>query len=266
MDGASEDTLRLVELLKLPPDLFIAVITSATEIGNTRPTGKLPESVAKIHEVNFYCLTSAVWDDLSLVGDAPLSPSYAEHVDVIALRETRPADSYQQNINAAQPAPPVFEHPCSALKKILSSGSFYYALGPHWDISSRLPERLSRDRGEADLGAFDDRFVWNEYIVRSLLDFRERLDLKEREDLDRCQFVVSAARLQHLVSVNVLSVHYGIGPCNPRLRRRVHDPAPCAPNEWHSDHRNAQSDFPLGRKARRDALQHARRRRRWEHS
>jgi hypothetical protein len=202
MDGASEDTLRLVELLKLPPDLFIAVITSATEIGNTRPTGKLPESVAKIHEVNFYCLTSAVWDDLSLVGDAPLSPSYAEHVDVIALRETRPADSYQQNINAAQPAPPVFEHPCSALKKILSSGSFYYALGPHWDISSRLPERLSRDRGEADLGAFDDRFVWNEYIVRSLLDFRERLDLKEREDLDRCQFVVSAARPQRLVSVN----------------------------------------------------------------
>jgi hypothetical protein len=198
----------LVELLKLPPDLFLVVITSATEIGNTRPTGKLPESVAKIHEVNFYCLTSAVWDDLSMVGDAPLSPSYAEHVDVMALRETRAsADSYQQNAAQQPVPPPVFEHPCSALKKILSSGSFYYALGPHWDISSRLPERLSRDRGEADLGAFDDRFVWNEYIVRSLLDFRERLDLKEREDLDRCQFVVSCrAPPQHLVSVKRFSM------------------------------------------------------------
>jgi hypothetical protein len=171
----------------LPTDLFLAVITSATEIGNTRPTASSPESVARIHEVNFYCLTSSVWDDLSTIGDALPSPSYVEQVDVMALRE--PRDSYQQN-SGQQPPPPVFEHPCSALKKILSSGSFYYALSPHWDISSRLAERLSRDHGEADLAAFDNRFVWNEYIVRSLLDFRERLDLREREDLDRCQFIV----------------------------------------------------------------------------
>jgi synaptojanin len=172
------------------------VITSSTEVGNTRPTADSPEAVARIHEVNFYCLTSSVWDDLTLVGDALASPSYVEQVDVMALRDAR--DGYQQQQNSAQTqtqlqaaAPPVFEHPCAALKKILSSGSFYYALGPHWDISSRLAERLSRDRGEThDLGAFDDRFVWNEYIVRSLLNFRERLDLKEREDLDRCQFIV----------------------------------------------------------------------------
>ena len=177
----------LVELLNLPTDLFLAIITSATEIGNTRPTAHSPESISKIHEVSFFCLTSSVWDDLSLVGDGLPSPSYTEQVDVMALRETR--DSFQAN----PVQPPLFEHPCAALKKILSSGSFYYALGPHWDLSSRLAERLSRDRGEADLGAFDDRFVWNEYIVRSLLDFRERLDMQEREDLDRCQFIVSLA-------------------------------------------------------------------------
>lgn len=186
-DGTSEDPPLSSWASELPtPDLFLAIITSATEIGNTRPTANSPESMAKIHEVSFYCLTSSVWDDFSLVGDALPSPSYTEQVDVMALRDTR--DSFQQN--SAQP--PLFEHPCTALKKILSSGSFYYALGPHWDISSRLAERLLRDRGEADLGAFDDRFVWNEYIVRSLLDFRERLDMQEREDLDRCQFIVSA--------------------------------------------------------------------------
>jgi len=182
-----------------------------------------------------------VWDDLSTVGDALPSPSYVEQVDVMALRE--PRDPYQQN-SAQQPPPPVFEHPCSALKKILSSGSFYYALGPHWDISSRLAERLSRDRGEADLGAFDNRFVWNEYIVRSLLDFRERLDLREREDLDRCQFIVSAAHLGYFDS---RSHGNGIGPCHSRLRGRVHHPAPCTPNEWRSNPRNAQSDFSSGR-------------------
>jgi len=102
----------------------------------------------------------------------------------MALRDIR--DSYQPNVTP----PAVFEHPCAALKKILSSGSFYHALGPHWDISSRLAERLSRDSGAPDVGAFDVRFVWNEYIVRSLLDFRERLDMQEREDLDRCHFIV----------------------------------------------------------------------------
>ena len=232
----------------MPTDLFLAVITSATEIGNTRPTADSPEYIAKIHEVNFFCLTSSVWDDLSLVGDALPSPSYTEQVDVMALRENR--DSYQQN--SAQP--PLFEHPCAALKKILSSGSFYYALGPHWDISSRLAERLSRDRGEADLGAFDDRFVWNEYIVRSLLDFRERLDMQEREDLDRCQFIVSITPSRHRNG----SLHDWIGTCYPRLCGCVHNPTSCAPNERHSRHCNAQSDLSPGRETRWDALQHTR--------
>jgi hypothetical protein len=230
-------------------DLFLAIITSATEIGNTRPTADSPEFIAKIHEVNFFCLTSSVWDDLSLVGDALPSPSYTEQVDVMALRENR--DSYQQN--PAQP--PLFEHPCAALKKILSSGSFYYALGPHWDISSRLAERLSRDRGEADLGAFDDRFVWNEYIVRSLLNFRERLDMQEREDLDRCQFIVSIVPSW----CSNGSLHNWIGPCYPRLCGCVHNPAPRAANERCTRHRNAQSNLSPGRQARRDALQHTRR-------
>ncbi|KAI0306833.1 inositol polyphosphate phosphatase [Multifurca ochricompacta] len=190
LSSAVRLTSRIVKgclgLISVADDLFLAVITSATDIGNTRPTADSAESVAKIHEVNFYCLTSSVWDDLSLIGDSLPSPTYAEQVDVMSMREMR--DSYQQS-SAPQP---VFEHPCAALKKILASGSFYYALGPHWDISSRLAERLSRDSDAADLGAFDERFVWNEYIVRSLIDFRERLDMQEREELDRCQFIVLA--------------------------------------------------------------------------
>lgn len=177
-----------------------------------------------------------MWDDLSLVGDALPSPTYSEQVDVMSMR-----DSYQQQ-NSAQPA--IFEHPCAALKKILSSGSFYYALSPHWDISSRLAERLSRDSGVADLGGFDYRFVWNEYIVRSLLDFRERLDMQEREDLDRCQFIVSPARSP---SAFASFLNNRTGSYYPRLRGRLHDRAPCTPNEWRSNHRNAQPHFSLGR-------------------
>ena len=54
-----------------------------------------------------------------------------------------------------------------------------------------MSDRISRGQGEKrDIGSFDERFVWNEYIVRSLLDFRERLDIQEREELDQCQFIV----------------------------------------------------------------------------
>lgn len=160
-------------------DIFMAVVTSASEIGNTRPSVSKQESVARIHEVYFYSLTSPTWDVLVPMESLP-SPD---------IQETMVRESYAQIV----PPPQVFEHPCMPLTKILSSGSFYYALEPPWDLSSRLGVRLSRhDNVSMDVGTFDERFVWNEYIVRGLLEFRDRLDPFEREDLDRCQFLVSA--------------------------------------------------------------------------
>ncbi|KAG5648880.1 hypothetical protein DXG03_000229 [Asterophora parasitica] len=161
-------------------DIFLALVTSATEVGNTRPSGSKTESVARIHEVSFYSLTSSTWDDLSAASEALIGPDGVEGAgsrDVYAQTST---------------PPPVFEHPCSPLSKIMSSGSFYYALESPWDLSSRLAVRLARDSSLTDVGAFDERFVWNEYIVRSLLDFRDRLDPHEREDLDHCQFIILA--------------------------------------------------------------------------
>lgn len=159
------------------------MVSSATEVGNTRPSGSQPELVAKIHEVLFYCITSNIWDDFSASQDTLLSP---DNADALMTR-----DHYSQST-----PPPVFEHPCMPLTKILSSGSFYYALDPTWDLSSRLSVRLARDRTSAhDIGIFDERFVWNEYIVRSLLNFRERLDSLEREELDKCQFIVRLCSL-----------------------------------------------------------------------
>jgi hypothetical protein len=154
-------------------------VTSATEVGNTRPSGKKPESVARIHEVSFYSLTSSTWDDRVLgIPGGLVGPDDGDSTN---------GDTY----SPPGAATPTYEHPCMPLTKILSSGSFYYALDSPWDLSSRLAVRLSRDTTSTkDIGTFDERFVWNEYIVRSLLDFRERLDASEREELDSCQFIV----------------------------------------------------------------------------
>ncbi|PFH51385.1 hypothetical protein AMATHDRAFT_74943 [Amanita thiersii Skay4041] len=178
-------------LIAIENDIFLALVTSATEIGNTRPSGPSTESVAKIHEVSFYSLKSSTWDDLS----APAEVVFGSDLEDTGLYR----ESYLQQTSQS------FEHPCLPLTKILSSGSFYYALEPQWDLSSRLSVRLSKDRYAAhSTSIFDERFIWNEYIVRSLLDFRERLEPQEREDLDRCQFIVLA--IQGYVGVSTMAL------------------------------------------------------------
>ncbi|KAF7432917.1 inositol polyphosphate 5-phosphatase [Pleurotus ostreatus] len=167
-------------LIAIENDIFLAVVTSATEVGNARPSKNKPEVVARIHEVSFYSLTSSVWDDFTAASDALPTP---DAIDAMMR------DNYTQS----NPQNQVLEHPCVPLTKILSSGSFYYAVDSSWDLSSRLSRRLARDPSMAvDIAVFDERFVWNEYIVRSLLDFRERMDPHDREDFDRCQFIILA--------------------------------------------------------------------------
>ncbi len=75
----------------------------------------------------------------------------------------------------------------------MSSGTFYYSPYPYWDISTRFSERLARRRrGQLtfDMTTYDPRFIWNEFIVRPLIEFRERLSFEERSDIDQCLFIV----------------------------------------------------------------------------
>ena len=160
-------------------EIFVVVITSATTVGKTRATATTGESVAQIHDVGFYSLNSSAWDGLS--SDLGQRAGYDD-------QDSPVADSF------ATPTPnPVFEHPCAPITKILSAGTFYYAHEDQWDITSRLRLRLAR-RAESveavDAGLYDERFLWNEYIVKSLLEFRERLDPQERDELDQTRFIV----------------------------------------------------------------------------
>ncbi|EIW61212.1 DNase I-like protein [Trametes versicolor FP-101664 SS1] len=193
LSNATRLSSRIVKgclgLISISGEMFLAVITSATDVGNTRPSSPTSESVSQIHDVSFFCLTSSLWDESSLNGDAPPNPGYGDQNDM-----------YYNASGSATPAP---EHPCQPLRKLISTGTFYYASDPQWDISSRLQRRLARTE-PWDASIFDDRFVWNEYIIRSLLDFRERLDPQERAELDQCQFIVLA--IQGYVGVCTLAL------------------------------------------------------------
>ncbi|KAF7332240.1 Inositol polyphosphate phosphatase [Mycena kentingensis (nom. inval.)] len=170
-------------------DVFLAVVTSATDVGNTRPTDTCAESVSRIHEVSFFSLTSSAWDELPVE-----SISSPESVDAMLMR-----DNYGQST-----PPQIFEHPCLPLTKILSSGSFYFAKDAQWDISSRLAVRLARDKNAPYDLTFDEKFIWNAFLVRSLLDFRSRLDSLERAEFDACRFIVLA--IQGYVGVSTMAL------------------------------------------------------------
>ena len=215
-------------------------MTSATEVGNTRPSALTSESVARIHEVCFYSLTSSTWDEFPTMTDTSL--------DSDTLGPTSPRDIPFTDSVVSPPS--LFVHPCMPLTKILSSGSFYYPLDPQWDISSRLAVRLSRDSAAGnDLATFDQRFVWNEYIIRSLLDFRERLDPKERGELDRCQFIVRSSIYSRNI-YQICSLDLG----HPRLRWCVHDGPASPPDRWLTNNCNSLIDLAAGMETRRNSI------------
>jgi synaptojanin len=162
-------------------EIFLAVVTLSTAIGNLRPNAEQPEEVHRIQEVAFYGLNTSRYDDLGAVEASLPSPVHA-------------ADSIMREspYYSSQTTPPTYDHPASAIMSLFTTGTFYYAPAPVWDISSRLSERIQKRREIGDpFASYDERFIWNEFVVKSLLEFRERLDTIERADFDKCQFIVS---------------------------------------------------------------------------
>lgn len=196
----------------------------------------------------FYSLTSSLYDDPPSASDGFASPDQADQL----MRDS----PYAQT--SAQTSTNIYEHPCAPLTKILSSGTFYHATYPHWDLSTRLSDRLKRGNNfGADLGDLDERFVWNEYIVRSLLDFRDRLDPRERQELDRCQFIVCKSLC---IGFALITKFLKSDTSHSGLCRCLHCTITCSsssrlPNDWDLGY-----DLSVGLEACRHAFQHARRR------
>ncbi|KAG8744568.1 inositol polyphosphate 5-phosphatase [Ceratobasidium sp. 414] len=153
------EVMGCLGLISVGGELFLAVVTSATIIGNLTPNNTSPEQVSKINEVAFFSLNNNTYDDLSLASDGPTSPT----IGAYEMNDVYERDSLGHQMQTTQP---VYEHPCSALSKIMSSGTFYYASNGRWDISTRLQARTKR-QATHDQSISDSRFVWNEYIAGS---------------------------------------------------------------------------------------------------
>ncbi|KAI9655664.1 MAG: inositol polyphosphate 5-phosphatase [Alyxoria varia] len=159
-------------LITLENDVFLCVVSSSSRVASPRPD----ETVQKISSVDFYCLNKTDYDYI-LHEDAGLYPSDGLDEDVYG------------HPHAAGRRDPTLEHPCLALKKMLSGGSFYYSTDV--DLTNRVQDR-SGGGSTFDLDSFDKGYLWNSYMIKPLIDFRSRLSSIEKDELDSTNLLTSA--------------------------------------------------------------------------
>ena len=205
-------------LVQLSGDIFLAVASQAVPLTSRYSDPARPDEVCRITAVDFYAVSSASWDQHGSSGGGagehegsgastptPLASATGGNPDAYAH------DGYGQASGASSGTGQILEHPASALRKILSNGHFYFsspssaatgtaAGGVPFDVSTRLEERLLRSIASASTGdasatpenvAYDPRFVWNGFLLESLLTFRTNLSLTERSAFDGSGFITA---------------------------------------------------------------------------
>ncbi|KAG5929728.1 hypothetical protein E4U42_004887 [Claviceps africana] len=158
-------------------EVFLSVITRAVRAATVRPG----ETVEKISTVDFYCLSSADYDDV--VPLESVEPDVSDALSTFSVQS-----GYGQSLGRRDV---VMEHPCHELRKLLSNGSFYYSTD--FDLTNRLQDR-SINSNSFDIDNFDDTYLWNSFMIRPLVEFRSRLMPPEREALDSSRILTSATR------------------------------------------------------------------------
>ena len=118
---------------------------------------------SKVLSVEFHCLTSALWDDPSQIPLAP--PPGEEAFEDDGYYQSAFASSNSSSVNGtprdpyAQATVPI--NPAEGIKKILSTGTFYFSTNGDWDMSKSLRswdwKRIKREvDGEKGAGCLDD--------------------------------------------------------------------------------------------------------------
>lgn len=193
-------------------DIFLSVIAHAQSLTSRYNP---EEQVSRIQAVDFYSLSSSAWDDWH-GGAAGVPPSVAtddyplDQTSIPSSSSGTASPSYSSS--SSDPAAPQLLHPATAMRKILSNGHFYFSSG-NYDISTRLEERLRRrdeetsdqtsdgdDHNLVSSSSYDTRFVWNSFLMDSLLDFRSNLTRDEKKAFDDAAFLVTA--IQGFVGVS----------------------------------------------------------------
>lgn len=164
----ARDIYGCLGLITVERQVFVAVITGA-QTGVASPVNY--ETIDKIYSVEFVSLASDEWDF------AADPAAYDEDDEVRSV------------------------HPCHELKKLLSTGSFYYS--NDFDLTSLLQnrginsEKLSLNRpkdGPINLDHYRQEYMWNSFMMDQLLRFRSNLDSYAQNVVHSNRFLTTVIR------------------------------------------------------------------------
>lgn len=158
-------------LVTINNDVFLCVVNGSSTVATIRSG----ENVQRILSVEFHCLNRAEYDHLL---NDQVNPFPTDGLD---------ADGHDYSRHQE----PLLEHPCMALKKLLSGGSFYYSAD--FDLTKRLQDRPA-EASTVAIDSLDAGFLWNTYMIQPLVDFRSRLSEREKDALDQSKILTSAIR------------------------------------------------------------------------
>ncbi|KAF2842898.1 hypothetical protein M501DRAFT_993676 [Patellaria atrata CBS 101060] len=161
-------------LITVNNDVFLCVVSASSKVATVRPG----ETVQRILSVEFHCLNRSDYDHLL---NDEINPYPTDTVD---------DEGYEMGYGSGR-REHVLEHPCLTLKKLLSSGTFYYSAD--FDVTRRLQDR-SYDAATVAIDSLEAGFLWNSYMIQPLVDFRSRLSQREKDALDSSQILTSAIR------------------------------------------------------------------------
>ena len=173
----SRNVLGVLGLLSIPvggtSEIFLLVSTGAISLPPLLPSTTLTAS--KLLSVEFFCLTSNIWDDptvvpLSLRNDTD-SPVFDElefdqfgsYPQQQHQASTRTRSQTYSSSSAASSSSAGLGHPCDGMKRYLETGTFYFATTGNWNISKSLSSwdwnALKRgDNTTSVLDDYDDSF------------------------------------------------------------------------------------------------------------
>ncbi|GAM83447.1 hypothetical protein ANO11243_014350 [Dothideomycetidae sp. 11243] len=157
-------------LVTIGGDVFLCVVNGANRVASIQPG----ENIQQITSVEFHCINRADHD-------------YFLHDQV----NRYPNDPLDDDGYDARHGQSPLEHPCLALKKLLSGGSFYYSAD--FDLTRRLQDRTA-DSSTIALDSLERGFLWNAFMIQPLVNFRSRLSEQEKSALDDSRILTSAIR------------------------------------------------------------------------
>lgn len=153
------ESYGLLGIVSIKDNIYLAIITEHLQVGSPRPS----ETVWKVKDVEFFCLSSDKYD--SLVSQRYRSDSQRE--------------KYEN------------EHPCARTRKLLTSGCYY---SRDFDLTNVLQTRGLQSDPRQMLNNYEHRYLWNGRMIQELLKFRKRVMQEERDGLDGSEFLTFLIR------------------------------------------------------------------------